>query len=75
MRWKYLDSDRVFKIKDDDRTIHGIVRDNGMITVNCYARDEMEKLFGFPLQNNVELVVKVVGVRLPPNEWCRVVGK
>ena len=75
MRWKYLDSRRVFNIDDNMRTMHGIVRGENKLTVNMYAREEMERIFGFPLVNNVELVVKIVGVRLPPNEWCRVVGK
>jgi len=74
MKWKYLDSDVVYRINDNMRTIHGVVRGMNNIVVTEYARDEMERLFGFPLRHNVEIVAKIVGVRLPPNQWCRVIG-
>jgi len=75
MKWKYQDSKCIFRIDDDYRMIHGVVKDRNVLAVNRYVVEELEKIFGFQLIGNVEIVAKIVGVRIPPNVWCKVLGK
>lgn len=72
MRWKYQDAKKVYRIDSDHRTINGKCVEQGMIQVNGLVVANLERELGFPVRGNIELILQVVGVRIPPNQWCRV---
>ena len=75
MRWKYKEAKKIVLIDSDWRTFHGVYNSGGSLHVNTYIAANLERILGFPVEGNVEIVAKIVGLRIPPNEWCRVEDK
>ena len=71
--WRYEKSSKVITIDDKFSKFSNVVNNHNMILIPKNIIEHLKDKTGFyDLSGNCELVLKIIGMRLPPNQWCRV---
>lgn len=73
IQWKYKDAKVKIKMDEFERTVSGYLTLSGSLKIKVDTRDMLERKLGFPIEGNIEIVMQMVGIRVPPDTWCKVI--